>query len=149
MDTVVLQSGEGRVMNMGPVRITVQEDGSHTQGRLAVAEFQIAPHAPAPVPHTHHAHEEGFYILEGELVFTVGNEQIRVGQGGWVLVPIGVSHTFANAGSTPARFLNTFTPPQYIHYFEEMAALVGQSGVPPTPQQAREIMSHYDTEVNL
>jgi quercetin dioxygenase-like cupin family protein len=90
----------------------------------------------------HRAHEKGFYILEGEIEFTVGGTSIRVGAGGWVLVPIGVSHTFRNPGDTPARFLNTFTPDRYIHYFEAMAT----TGTP-APAQVAEIMAQYNTDV--
>jgi mannose-6-phosphate isomerase-like protein (cupin superfamily) len=53
---------------------------------------------------------EGFYVLEGELEFVVGTETVRVGRGGFVLVPEGVAHTFSNPTPTTARFLGTFTP---------------------------------------
>ena len=146
MNAIVLQSGEGRKIAMGPVRITVLEDGSSTRGTMAVAEFTFPPHSPSPFPHVHHAHEEGFYVLEGELEFKVGEETIRAGAGSFVMVPIGVPHTFSNPGNHPARFLNTFTPPKYISYFEEMSELVAKSG-PPTPEQGRAIMARYDTEI--
>ena len=148
MDTTVLQAGEGRVIHIGPIRVTVLEDGSSTRGTMAIAEFAFPPHSPSPAPHVHHAHEEGFYVLEGNLEFKVNGETIHAGAGSFVMVPIGVAHTFSNPTDHPARFLNTFTPPQYIHYFEEMSTLVAKSG-PPTPEQARAIMAHYDTEVVL
>ncbi len=80
----------------------------------------------------HRAHEEGFYILDGEIEFTVGAATIRVGVGGWVLAPIGVPHTF--------------TPDRYIRYFDEMAAAINASGQP-SPARVAEIMARYDTEV--
>jgi pimeloyl-ACP methyl ester carboxylesterase/mannose-6-phosphate isomerase-like protein (cupin superfamily) len=139
---IVLEPGSGRTIAIGPVRLSVKEDGTDTRGTLALAEFTIPPRAPSPLPHVHRAHEEGFYILEGAIEFTVGGESIRVGAGGWVLVPIGVPHTFRNPGDTPARFLNTFTPDRYIHYFEAMAAI----GTP-APAQVAEIMARYNTDV--
>jgi mannose-6-phosphate isomerase-like protein (cupin superfamily) len=146
MNAIVLQSGEGRTITLGPIRLTVLEDGTSTRGTMAVAEFMVPPHVPGPFPHMHRAHEEGFYVLEGELEFKVDGETIHAGAGSFVMVPIGVSHTFSNPGDTPARFLNTFTPPQYIHYFEEMSEVVSTSG-PLTPEQARAIMARYDTDV--
>ena len=146
MNTTVLQSGEGRTINMGPIQLTVLEDGSSTRNTMAIAEFAFPPHSPSPFPHIHHAHEEGFYVLEGELEFKVNGETIHAGTGSFVMVPIGVPHTFSNPGDKPARFLNTFTPSQYIHYFEEMSELVSKSG-PPTPEQGRAIMACYDTEI--
>ena len=111
MSVVVLKAGEGRTISLGPIRMIVQEDGSHTRETLGVAEFAVPPHAPTPPPHIHHAHEEGFYILEGELEFLAGTEILRAGQGTWVMVPMGTVHTFSNPTDKPARFLNTFTPP--------------------------------------
>ncbi len=85
-------------------------------------------------------------MLEGDLEFKVDGETIHAGAGSFVLLPIGVPHTFSNPGDKPARFLNTFAPPQYIHYFEEMSELVSKSG-PPTPEQGRALMARYDTDV--
>src|SRR5437879_13533325 len=113
MNVVVLKAGEGRTLSLGPIHMVVQEDGTHTRGTLGVAEFTVPPHALTPPPHIHHAHEEVFYVLEGELEFLAGTETVRAGQGAFVMVPIGAVHTFSNPTDKPARFLNTFTPPPY------------------------------------
>ena len=146
MHIVVLKAGEGRTLPLGPVQMVVQEDGMHTRGTLGIAEFEVAPHAPTPPPHIHHAHEEGFYILEGELEFLAGTQIVRAGQGTFVMVPIGAVHTFSNPTDKPARFLNTFTPPLYIGYFEEVSQLIQANGAL-GPQQFAELMARYDTEV--
>jgi mannose-6-phosphate isomerase-like protein (cupin superfamily) len=148
MDALILNAGEGRVVPLGPIGMIVKEDGTRTRGTLGIAEFEIVPNAPTPPLHIHHAHEEGFYVLEGELEFTVGSEKIRGGKGTYVTVPIGVPHTFSNPGNEPARFLNTFTPPRYLSYFEEMSNLFRSGGIP-DPAQGREVMARYDTEVVL
>lgn len=145
-DAIVIGPGTGRALAIGPVRLLVKEDGTHTRGTFALAEFTIPPKAPSPLPHAHRAHEEGFYVLEGEIEFMVGAEAICVRAGGWVLVPIGVPHTFRNPGDKPARFLNTFTPDRYIHYIEESAAASGASGSL-NPAQVAEIMARYNTDV--
>ena len=146
MSVVVLKPGEGRTIPLGSIRMVVQEDGTQTRGTLGLAEFEVPPHAPTPPPHIHHAHEEGFYILEGELEFLAGTETVRAGQGTFVMVPIGTIHTFSNPTDRPARFLNTFTPPLYIGYFEEMSRLIQEEGML-NRQQVAELMAHYDTEV--
>ena len=61
MNAIGLQPGEGRSIALGPIRLTVLEDGTSTRGTMAVAEFMFPPHAPSPFPHVHRAHEEGFY----------------------------------------------------------------------------------------
>jgi mannose-6-phosphate isomerase-like protein (cupin superfamily) len=147
MNAVVLKPGEGRALPLGPIHMVVQEGGAYTRGTLGIAEFEVAPHAPTPPPHIHHAHEEGFYVLEGELEFLAGTQTVRAGQGTFVMVPIGTIHTFSNPTDKPARFLNTFTPPLYIGYFEELSTLIHASASPPTPQQLAELMARYNTEV--
>ncbi len=146
VNAVVLKAGEGRALPLGSIQMVVQEDGTHTRGTLGVAEFTVAPHAPTPPPHIHHAHEECFYVLEGELELLTGTKTMRAGQGTFVTVPIGAVHTFSNPTDRPARFLNTFTPPFYIGFFEEFSKLI-QAGVAPDPQQLAELMARYETEV--
>jgi mannose-6-phosphate isomerase-like protein (cupin superfamily) len=146
MDALLLNANEGNIVSLGPIRMIVKEDGTRTRGTLGIAEFMIPPNAPPPPPHVHHAHEEGFYVLEGELEFMVGTERVRAGKGAYVTVPIGIAHTFSNPGSQPARFLNTFTPPHYLNYFYELSQLMSTSGLP-TPVQMRDLMARYNTEV--
>jgi mannose-6-phosphate isomerase-like protein (cupin superfamily) len=147
MNAVILKPGAGHALPLGDVQMIVQEDGTHTRKTLGLAEFELAPLAHRTPPlHVHHAHEGGFYVLEGELEFLVGTESMRVGQGSFVMVPIGVVHTFSNPTDRPARFLNTFTPPRYLSYFEELSQLY-QATASPTLQQIAELMARYDTEV--
>jgi mannose-6-phosphate isomerase-like protein (cupin superfamily) len=146
MSAVILKQGEGRPLTLGSIHVVVQEDGTQTRGTFGLAEFEVPPHAPTPPPHIHHAHEEGFYILEGELEFLAGTQTLRAAQGTFVMVPIGTLHTFSNPTEKPARFLNTFTPPRYLGYFEELSRL-NQASVAPTQQQMAELMARYDTEV--
>ena len=146
MSIIVLKPGEGRTIPLGPIAMIVQEDGTQTRGTLGVAEFAVPPHAPTPPPHLHHAHEEGFYILEGELEFLAGTQTVRAEQGTWVMVPMGTVHTFSNPTDQPARFLNTFTPPLYLGYFEAMSKLIQAEGAL-DPHQVATLMASYDTEV--
>ena len=147
MNAVVVKADEGHALGLGDVQMVVKEDGTHTRGALGLAEFEVPPHGhDAPHPHIHHAHEEGFYILEGELEFVVGTQTVRAGQGAFVMVPTGVAHTFSNPTERPARFLCTFTPQRYLSYFEEVSQLY-QATTSPGRQQIAELMARYDTEV--
>lgn len=146
MDALVLREDEGRAVPFGPERMLVKEDGTRTRGTLGFAESEVTPDVPAPPLHIHHAHEEGFYVLEGELTFTVGAETIRAGKGTYVMVPIGVPHTFSNPDEETVRVLTTFTPSRYLTYFEELGDLL-EAGTPPDATRLRELMARYDTEV--
>jgi quercetin dioxygenase-like cupin family protein len=136
--------GEGRVIQFGPVRLTVKEDGARTRGTLAIVEFAADGPFPSPPPHVHREHEEGFYVLEGELEFAVGEDKVRAPAGTFVMVPIGVPHTFGNPHGAPVRVLATFSPDFYLRYFDEIAPLFASD--PPDPAAAGQVMARYATE---
>lgn len=155
MDWNVVAAGAGRVVRLGAAaEMVVKEDGANSRGGLMVAEMSIQPDFGAPLQHLHHAHEEAWFILDGEVEFVSGTRVRRVGIGDWVMVPIGVPHTFSNPGDVPARFLTVMTPNLYLDYFVELGdkaarALAG-SDRPAHELQARisaEIMPKYHTEV--
>jgi oxalate decarboxylase/phosphoglucose isomerase-like protein (cupin superfamily) len=81
-----------------------------------------------------------------ELEFQVGTETVRAGPGAFVMVPIGVQHTFSNPTEKPARFLGILTPRRYLDYFEELSQLL-QATASPSRQQGADLMARYDTEV--
>ena len=78
--------------------------------QLAVTDSLYSPGESGPGNHVHHEHADCFYVLGGELVFELAGEPVRMGAGGFVLVPPNVVHTFRNEGSDDARFLNLHAP---------------------------------------
>jgi mannose-6-phosphate isomerase-like protein (cupin superfamily) len=99
----VVLPGHGRVIEIGPLRLTVKEAGERTRGVLALVELEASTTFHSPPPHVHRAHEEGFYVLDGTLEVTAGTEKVHATPGTFVMVPIGVPHTFGNATSGPVR----------------------------------------------
>jgi quercetin dioxygenase-like cupin family protein len=79
---------------------------------IAIVDVTSVPGGGAPTPplHVHERHVESFYVLEGELAFTAGGEELRAAAGSWVQVPPNVPHSFAPTGSEPARYVNVHTP---------------------------------------
>jgi mannose-6-phosphate isomerase-like protein (cupin superfamily) len=61
-------------------------------------------------PHVHGDHADSFYVLEGEVEFTVDDEIVRAGPGTFVLAPPGTRHGFRNPGPGEARVLNLHAP---------------------------------------
>ena len=60
--------------------------------------------------HVHADEDDAFYILEGELIFSFGDERAAAPPGTFVLVPPGVAHGFRNDGARPVRMLNIHAP---------------------------------------
>ena len=73
-------------------------------------------------PHRHQTRLELFYVLEGELEFTIGEDTVVARAGSSVFVPKGARHAYANVGGTPARQLALWAPGGFEAFYEEMAA---------------------------
>jgi quercetin dioxygenase-like cupin family protein len=63
-----------------------------------------------PARHLHHDQDEWFYAIEGEFIFEVGQERIRLKPGDSLLAPRRVPHVWAYVGDTIGRILITFMP---------------------------------------
>ena len=70
----------------------------------------MAPHRHGPPAHVHHGEDDAFYVLDGELTFLLGDEEVAAPAGTFVLVPPEVDHTFENRTDEPVRILNIHAP---------------------------------------
>jgi mannose-6-phosphate isomerase-like protein (cupin superfamily) len=145
-DVSVVSPDGGEVIELGPARIRILEDGATTEHRLGVGEITLAPHSPGPVQHRHAQHDEGFYVVAGTAEFTVGTTRYLAPKGTLVMVPPGVPHTFANPGDEPVVMLNTFTPDLYVQYFRDLGEVMAKNGQL-TPGATAEVMAKYATEI--
>jgi quercetin dioxygenase-like cupin family protein len=80
------------------------------RGELEVIEFTCDPEFGPVDPHVHPDKIDSFYVLEGELEFTIESQTTRVGSGSYVVALPGVRHGFQNPGPGQARFLNLHAP---------------------------------------
>jgi mannose-6-phosphate isomerase-like protein (cupin superfamily) len=115
-----------------------------TAGAFSLMERTLPLGGRKPPAHVHTNCEEAFYVLDGEVEFSVG-DTITVGRcDTFVLVPGGVAHTFANAGTTPARLLVIHSPAMDA-YFEELQEL-WSGDIPPTYDAEMELMRRHGME---
>jgi mannose-6-phosphate isomerase-like protein (cupin superfamily) len=145
-DVSIVSPDGGEVIELGPARIRILEDGAVTSHRLGIGEITLAPHSDGPPQHRHAEHDEGFYIVAGIVRFTVGSVVHDAPPGTLVMVPPGVPHTFANPGDQPVVMVNTFTPDRYVQYFRDLRDTLAD-GRETTAQAATEVMSRYATTV--
>ena len=80
--------------------------------QMSITWSRYGPGEVGPDPHVHREHTDAWYVLDGELTFTLGpdSERRSAGAGTFVAVPPNLIHSFANEGATDARFLNFHTP---------------------------------------
>lgn len=113
--------------------VTVKASGAQTRGRLTVVEF-LNPPGFAPPLHRHLEEDEMFYLLSGTARFLCGGEDLTAGPGDFVLLPVGLPHTFVVGPDEPLRTLQITTPSGFDEFVAEVSEPAGQPGLPgPAP----------------
>jgi mannose-6-phosphate isomerase-like protein (cupin superfamily) len=79
-------------------------------GAIGVSETRIGPGGPPAPPRPDRQDVESFYVIAGEIVFTVGDRELYAEAGSWVQVPPGLPLALALPGDGPVRFLELHTP---------------------------------------
>lgn len=91
--------------------------GEHTGGMCALAEIVSTPEGFVPL-HVHHREDEAFFVLDGEVTFTIGDEVVEAGPGAFAFGPRDVPHRYTVV--TPsARMLMLFSPAGFEGFIRE------------------------------
>src|SRR6266705_137493 len=106
--------------------------GNDTNGKYAILEA-IVPPAGGPPPHVHSREEEGFYILDGEITFQLLDKRIVATVGMFVNMPIGMSHSFKNESSNPAKMLILIAPAGLEKMFFEVGVPLAEGSTTAFP----------------
>jgi quercetin dioxygenase-like cupin family protein len=77
---------------------------------ICLSEFAIEGRFAGPDLHRHEDEVDSFYVLEGELEVTAGEELHTAGPGTLASFPPGTWHRFGHPGEGRVRFLNVHTP---------------------------------------
>jgi quercetin dioxygenase-like cupin family protein len=103
------------------------EDTGRALGVVAATFYHQGYGAPL---HVHSREDEAWYVLEGQIRFRTGDDELVAGPGTWVWQPRGVPHAF-KVESEGARALFMFTPGGLEGMFEEGGVPAGESAEPP------------------
>jgi quercetin dioxygenase-like cupin family protein len=110
----------GERLVFGDLTILVRVPAEVSGGSFTLFE-EVPPLADTPL-HVHRNEDELFYVLEGEHVFQVGDEEHRVGPGGLVFAPRGVPHAQRRVVPGQGRELVLTTPGGFEGFFRELAS---------------------------
>jgi quercetin dioxygenase-like cupin family protein len=99
---------------------------SDMSGGSLVSFVQIGPPGTGVPMHIHHHDDEYIYVIEGELVFRLGDETFAVQAGDVVNMPKGEIHGFRIVGDTPAQILFTLVLCQDADYEGMFDAFIGK-----------------------
>src|ERR1043165_1737970 len=128
--------------------------GEDTGGRYALWEALVPP-GGGPPPHVHSREEEGFYVLDGEITFTVGGERVVATAGTFANMPVGTPHGFRNESHRPARMLISVAPAGLERMFFEVGVPLAEgatTALPPTKEDIEKLLSvapRYGIEIKL
>ena len=131
--------GEGRSLWIFGELVTYKVTAEQTGGAYSLFEVMSRPEEGGPPPHVQHREEEAFYVLEGEITFTVEAQTLTGGPGTFVQIPRGTPHAFRNNSASPARMLIQCTPSGFDRFMAEFATELPSPGAPPFPPSREEI----------
>jgi mannose-6-phosphate isomerase-like protein (cupin superfamily) len=109
---------DGERLRFGDVEVLVKASADTTGGAFTIFEERDPVDTPL---HVHTNEDELFYVLEGEHVFQVGNEEHRAGPGGLVFAPRGVPHAQRRVVPRTGRLLIMTSPAGFEGFFRALA----------------------------
>jgi len=114
-----------------------------TEGTYSVVEAKVFPNG-GPIPHIQTREHEGFYVLEGEITFTVEGKEIIAKTGTFVNVPPNVTHSFKNKTNHLAKMLIILAPGGLENLFVEVGDEVSDPTIKPLPMSAEKMKKFAD-----
>jgi quercetin dioxygenase-like cupin family protein len=128
--------------------------GDDTNGKYALFEALVGP-GGGPPPHVHSREEEGFYVLEGEITFTINGERIVATAGMFANMPVGTPHSFKNESDKPAKMLISVAPAGLEQMFFEVGVPLPEgatTALPPTKDEIERLLAtapSYGIEIRV
>jgi quercetin dioxygenase-like cupin family protein len=151
---VIRNPGEGRTIAVVGDVYRFLATGEDTNGKYALWEALVPP-GGGPPPHVHSREEEGFYILEGEITFQVGDKRLVAGPGVFANMPVGTPHAFKNESNKSARMLISVAPAGLERMFFEFGVPLAEgatTALPPTREEIEKLLAvapKYGIEIKL
>lgn len=143
-DPVYIGPGQGETFSIGTVTVRLLATGQNTGDRSSVEEFTVPGGFDGPPVHMHEKTDHGWYVLEGLATFVVEDRTMDVVKGGFVFIPAGTAHSFANHSTRPMKLLEFTTPGGFATYLRDLGAAVAD-GQDMDPEVVADVMSRHDT----
>ncbi|MFF0341347.1 cupin domain-containing protein [Kribbella sp. NPDC004875] len=117
---LVVQPGSAAGASLSDGAFELLADG----GAVSASRLTLTTGADGAPPHHHKLSHEVFYVLDGTMLFRLGETLTTVGTGGLVIVPPGLVHVFGAADGEVADVFVVLSPGiERFGYFEQLAAI--------------------------
>lgn len=98
-----------------------------------------------------HSYEEGFYIMEGQVLVSLDDRAYQLGPGDYGVVQVGVPHAWRSIGSQPVRWLEMLSPqprpeshPERDTFFLANRSLPAEAAPPDLQDPLTRYIGHFD-----
>lgn len=119
-------------------RYTVLLSAEETGGAYSLFAFNV-PKGHGSPPHVHSREDESFYVLSGEVDFTIDGKKTRAVAGDVLFGPRGIPHEFTGASDTAARMICLASPGGFEKFFEAVGKRVTDISTPPAAPTDAEV----------
>jgi quercetin dioxygenase-like cupin family protein len=140
---IVVEPGEGASVSLGGVGVDFKIPAEMTDGAFAIVEHPVEPGRLVP-PHIHYREHELSYVLRGEIGVRIGDRDHVAGPGSYVYKPLGIPHTFWNAGPQWAHLIEFIWPAGFEQFFAELGALTASCPPDELPERRAALAREYD-----
>jgi quercetin dioxygenase-like cupin family protein len=130
---VAVPSDEGEARWWFGGLAVIKATAADTGGQMTIVEMTEPPGAEAPL-HVHHREDEGFWVLEGDVTFEVGDATIEAHAGDYAFGPRHIPHRYA-VGATGCRMLFICTPAGFEDLVIAMSEPAGSRTLPPPSEE--------------
>ena len=143
---MLIPPGAGRAIRVLAGRVTFKIDSRESEDAYNLHEYVVRPGGSSRA-HRHNRHHENVCVVEGELVWRLGNRTVSAPAGSFLVIPRGVIHGFANEHSEPARMFVLTSPGGFEGFMAGLAELIEASPTgSPDPARFAALAREYDTE---
>jgi quercetin dioxygenase-like cupin family protein len=129
-----IRAGEGEARWWFAALAEIKASAADTDGQLTIVEVTEPPGAQAPL-HVHHREDEGFWILDGDVTFNVGDVTIEARAGDFAWGPRDVPHRYT-VGPDGCRMLFILTPAGFEGLVRDMSEPAAERTIPPASDEA-------------
>jgi mannose-6-phosphate isomerase-like protein (cupin superfamily) len=113
-----IEADGGERLRFSDADFVIRASADTTDGAFSMLEEADPLDTPL---HVHKNEDELWYVLEGEHVVQIGDDEFHVGPGETVFGPRGVPHAQRRVVPRTGRFLEFFYPAGFEGFFRELA----------------------------
>jgi quercetin dioxygenase-like cupin family protein len=132
LEPLAVRKNEGEARWWFGALAEIKATAADTGGQMTIVEVTEPPGAKAPL-HVHRRDDEGFWVLEGDVTFEVGDTTIEAGPGDYVFGPRDIPHRFT-VGDQGCRMLFILVPGGIEDVIRATSEPAPSRTLPPPPE---------------